>query len=313
MSVKRLCFCVLALLFFIEIVFTDSGTFAYEEVDVSRGGSIAGRITLKGAIPAPRVFSLSLYPFGSFCKKISDGNGHVFLKDFIVNDEGGLWDVVIAVQGVKKGKAFPLIQKQFVATDCMFHPADVAEREQFFVDDMGRMHHEHPNVAILENHQPISVINKDPIIHNIQVFQNERGNIILNAPLPVSTRTRGGALHFDRGKRISQIICGIHEFMQSWGFVVDNPYYAMTAKDGTYSIDGLLPGVYQVSIWHPHYWVYEQTVSIAENGTARLDFEFDASIIRRPTYESQKNFRMDPATPDEHRLNIGDERLIISD
>ncbi|VAX26139.1 hypothetical protein MNBD_NITROSPIRAE01-1168 [hydrothermal vent metagenome] len=311
---ENLRFWVLNSLFFLGLVFFQNlNAFAYEEVDVSRGGTIAGKITLKGSIPPPRVFSLSLYPFGSFCKKISDGNGHVLLKDFVVSDEGGLWNAVIAVKGVQRGKAFPLIQREFVATDCMFHPADVAAREQFFLDDMGRMHHEHPNVTILENHQPISVVNRDPIIHNIQVFQNERGNIILNAPLPVSTRRRGGVLHFDRGKRISQLICGMHEFMQSWGFVVNNPYYAMTKKDGSYQIDGLLPGDYIVNIWHPHYRVYEQAVRVLEHGNTRLNFVFDASIIRRPNYESQKNFRMDPATPDEHKLKLGDERLIISD
>ncbi|MFQ5543056.1 MAG: carboxypeptidase-like regulatory domain-containing protein [Nitrospiria bacterium] len=287
--------------------------FAYEEVDVGLGGTISGKITLKGAIPEPRVFSLSLYPFGKFCKKISDGKGHVFLKDFVVGEGGGLWDVVIAVQGVNKGKPFPLIQTEFVATDCMFHPIDVAAREQFFVDKMGRMHHEHPNVAILENHQPISVVNLDPIVHNIQVFQNERGNIILNAPLPVSEKPRGGGLHFDRGKRISQMICGLHEFMQSWGFVVDNPYYAMTAKDGTYQIDQLLPGTYTVTIWHPHYKVYTRKVTVPERGHIVLDFEFDSNIVKRPLYESQKRFRMDPATPEDHFLHEGEDRFIIDD
>ena len=286
---------------------------AYEEVDVSRGGTIKGRITLKGAIPPPRVFSLSLYPFGSFCKKISDGKGHVLLKDFVVGEEGGLWNAVIAVQGVTEGKPFPLIQTEFVATDCMFHPADVAAREQFFVDKQGRMHHEHPNVAILENHQPISVVNLDPIVHNLQVFQNERGNIIFNAPLPISDKPRGGGLHFDRGKRISQMICGMHEFMQSWGFVVDNPYYALSGKDGGYVIDQLLPGTYTVSIWHPHYKIYQKTVTVPENGTVELDFTFDASLVRRPLYESQRRFRMDPATPEEHFLHEGEERYIIDD
>jgi len=195
----------------------------------------------------------------------------------------------------------------------MFHPTDVAAREQFFVDAQGRMHHEHPNVAILENHQPISVVNRDPIIHNIQVFQNERGNIILNAPLPVSDKPRGGALHFGEGKRISQMICGMHEFMQSWGFVVDNPYYAMTAKDGSYKIDQLLPGTYTVLIWHPHYKVYKREVTIHPNKTFVLDFEFDSTIVKRPLYEMQKQFRMDTATPEDHKLHEGDERLIIDD
>jgi len=173
------------MLFFILLVislFGNLAVYGYEEVDVSHGGSIAGKIILKGPIPEPRVFSLVLYPFGSFCKKISDGQGLVILQEFIVGEGRGLWQAVVAVQQVDKGKPFPVIQRDFIAVDCMFHPADVAAKEQF---EMGQMHHEHPNVAIFENHQPISVINKDPIIHNIQVFQNEKGNIILNKPTSI--------------------------------------------------------------------------------------------------------------------------------
>jgi hypothetical protein len=284
---------------------------AYEEVDVGEGGTISGKITLKGPIPEPRFFSLVLYPFGSFCKKISDGHGNIILQEFIVGEGRGLWEAVVAVQKVDKGKPFPAIQTEFIAVDCMFHPADVAAKEQFFMDEHGQMHHEHPNVAILENHQPISMINKDPIIHNIQVFQNERGNIILNTPLPVSNEPRGGGLHFRKGMRISQMICGMHEFMQSWGFVVDNPYYAKAGKDGTYAIEGLLPGTYTVTIWHPHYKVYKREVTVRSRRTTTLDFEFDGSLVKRPLYESQKRFRMDTATPEDHFLHEGEDRLII--
>jgi len=286
-------------------------SYAYEEVDVRDAGSIIGRITLKGAIPEPRIFSLVLYPFGSFCKKISDGRGNIVLQEFIVGERGGLWEAVIAVQKVDKGKPFPAIQSEFVAVDCMFHPVDVAASEQFFMDEHGQMHHDHPNVAILENHQPISMVNKDPIIHNIQVYQNERGNVILNRPLPVSNEPRGGGLHFLKGMRISQMICGMHEFMQSWGFIVDNPYYAKSAKDGRYIIDGLLPGTYTVSIWHPHYKVVDQVISVRPRQQTTLNFEFDAAKVRRPLYETQKHFRMETATPEDHRLHEGDERFII--
>ncbi len=285
--------------------------YSYEEVDVSRGGSIEGKVTLRGPIPEPRVFALVLYPFGSFCKKISDGQGNVLLNEFIVDKDRGLWEAVVFVQEVEKGKPFPVIQREFVAVDCMFHPADVAANEQFFVDENGHVHHEHPNVAILENHQPISMINKDPIVHNIQVFQNEKGNIILNTPLPISDEPRGGGLHFQEGKRISQMICGMHEFMQSWGFVVDSPYYAKTAKDGRYKISDLLPGDYTVSIWHPHYKVYEKSITVDSGQVTRLDFEFDGALVRRPPYETQKQFRISPATPEDHRLHEGEDRIII--
>ncbi|MBN4054231.1 carboxypeptidase regulatory-like domain-containing protein [Nitrospira defluvii] len=299
-----------------------SDAFGYEDVDVKNGGSISGTITLKGDRPEARVFALVNYPFGPFCKKISDGQGYVRLRDFIVNKQGGLWEAVVAVKAVEKGKPYRPAVADFVAVDCMFHPADIADSEIFTVDEEGQMHHEHPNVAILHNHQKLNMINRDPIIHNIQVYQNERGNIILNTPLPavkkpkpgmplLAYKTRGGVLHYKKGKRISQMICGMHEFMQSWGFVVNNPYYAKSAKDGSYTIEGLLPGTYTVNIWHPHYQVYEKKVRVKANKTTRLDFVFDATLVKNPEYESQKRFRVDTATPDASILHEGEERIIV--
>ncbi|MFQ5543057.1 MAG: carboxypeptidase-like regulatory domain-containing protein [Nitrospiria bacterium] len=286
-------------------------SFAYEEIEVANGGSIAGKITLEGPRPEPRVFALVNYPFGPFCKKISDGKGYVRLRDFIVQKDKGLWEAVVAVKNINKGKAYRPTVADFVAVDCMFHPSDVADNEMFTVDEDGQMHHEHPNVAILHNHQRMNMINRDPVIHNIQVFQNEKGNIILNTPLPVSDQVRGGVLNYKKNKRISQMICGMHEFMQSWGFVVDNPYYARSEKDGSYKIDGIPPGTYTVSIWHPHFKVFEQTVTVRANKTTKFDFAFDATTVKNPTYESQKTFRVDTATKEDAKLKEGDERLII--
>ena len=274
---------------------------AYEEIAVSNGGAITGKVVLNGPVPEPRIFSLVLYPFGPFCKRISDGQGHVLLQEFLVGSDGGLQDAVVAVEKVEQGKPFPPIKNDFVAVDCMFHPADVAQSEQFIINEAGRLTHAHPVVAVLQNHQRISVVNKDPIIHNGQVFQNERGNIVLNFPLPVSDQPRGGILNFEPGKRIAQMICGMHEFMQSWGFMVDNPYYARTKRDGLFTIDALPPGTYKVVAWHPHLKPIEQTVTIRPGETTTVDFAFDAKTVVRPSYESQEKFRIGPeAKPHEH-------------
>jgi hypothetical protein len=164
---------------------------------------------------------------------------------------------------------------------------------------------------VIQNHQPISVINRDPVIHNGQIFQNERGNIILNFPLPVSDESRGGVIHLDPGKRITQMICGMHEFMQSWGFAVDNPYYALTKKGGEFDIDQLPPGRYRVMVWHPHLKPVEKEVVVPANGRVELNFEFDATKVKRPEYEIQKKFRVGPEahphedlTGDKHKLFI---------
>ncbi len=273
----------------------------YEEIAVSNGGTITGKVTLKGSVPEPRVFPVVQYPFGVFCKKVSDGHGMIRLEEFIVSPDGGMQDTIVAVQQVKKGKPFPHIKQELVAVDCMFHPADVPDSEQFIVTEEKKVRHAHPLVMVLENHQPISVVNKDPIIHNGQFFQNEKGNIILNFPLPVSSEPRGGILNFEPGKRISQMICGMHEFMQSWGFVVDNPYYAKTKRDGGFTIDRLPPGTYKVAAWHPHLKPIEQEVTVPANGNVAINFEFDSSRVVRPEYERQEKFRIGPeAHPHEH-------------
>jgi Carboxypeptidase regulatory-like domain len=271
---------------------TSSQAFAYEEAPVRNGGTITGLATLKGPIPAPRVFLLSLFPFGAYCKKISDGKGRVVLEEFTVGPEGGMRDVVVAVQDVKSGKPFTPITGRFEATDCMFHPSDVPTSELYTTDEHGHTQHIHPMVGVIENHRRITVVNKDPIFHNGQVFQRERGNIMLNFPLPVSGKPRGGVLNFDRGMKIGQMICGMHEFMQTWGFVVDNPYYAKTKNDGKFNIGQLPPGTYRVLAWHPHFKPIEKIVQVPANGMVTVDFEFDSSKIKRRTFESEKGLRM---------------------
>ncbi len=285
----------------------------YQVIPVNDGGTITGKVTLKGAIPVPRVFPLVLYPFGPFCKKISDGQGNVRLAEFAVSSTGGLKDVIVAVQQVKKGKPFPPVKADFVTIDCMFHPADVPDSEQYSTRTDGKLHHEHPLVTVVQNNQLVSITNKDPVIHNAQFFQNEKGNIILNFPLPVSTAPRGGTLNFEKGKRITQLICGMHEFMQSWGFVVDNPYYAKTKKDGEFIIDKLPPGTYKVTAWHPHLKIIEKEVTVPANGNVVLNFKFDSAEVQRPIYESQRDFRVGPATPHSDMLNESDERILMDE
>jgi hypothetical protein len=275
---------------------------AYQVENVESGGSIHGRVTLKGPVPGPRAFPIVLYAFGEYCKKISDGTGHVLLREFNVDPSGGLQDAVVAVQGVEKGKPFSHFNNQFVAINCMFHPYDVPEEEQFARRD-GKMTHVHPLVAIMRNHRPVYVQNKDPVLHNGQVYQPEKGNRILNFSLPISMDMHGGDLHLEKGKKIAQMICGMHEYMQTWAWIVDNPYFAKTRTGGNFTIDRLPPGTYRVTAWHPHMKPIEKVVTIPPNGDVSLDFEFESVQVVRPIYETQEEFRIGPGYhPHEHLL-----------
>jgi hypothetical protein len=268
--VKKLHLIILAILFFgAQGIAGNSAASEYKEVTVTDGGTITGKVTMEGELPPPRLFHLVLYPFGKFCEKISDGNGNRALHEFNVSKDGGLQDVVIAVQGVRKGKHFSHPTGEFHARNCAFFPF----------------------VSVIENHQKIKVVNEDPVIHNIQVYQNEKGNIILNQPLPVKS-TQTGTLNFESSKKISQTICGMHEFMQNWAFVVDNPYYATTQADGRFSIDSLPPGTYTITAWHPSMQIASKTITVPARGAVKVNFEFEASEVERPEYEQQEEGRI---------------------
>lgn len=241
----------------------------YKEVEVKNGGSITGKVNLKGAVPDPRVFHLVLYPFEFFCKKVSDGSDNRLLSEFNVSKDGGLQDVVIVLQGVKEGKAFPTPDGIIHSTNCVFHPF----------------------VSVIKNHQTIKVINDDPVVHNIQVYQSERGKIIFNSPLPIKSE-ESGQLNFEPGLHISQWICGMHEFMQNWAYMVENPYYAISGADGNFQIDQIIPGDYKVTAWHIHMKIAEQKVAVVAGKSTSVNFEFKSDEVIYPEYEQQKKGRI---------------------
>jgi hypothetical protein len=249
-----------------------SEALAYEEITVTDGGTITGKVTLKGPVPEPRVFPLMLYPFGPFCNKnkaISDGQGNVRVTEFNVAVDGGMQDVVVAVEEVKQGKPFKPIVANIVARDCEFLPF----------------------VSIVQNHSTFVMKNEDPVIHNAQVYQSEKGNQLLTVPNPPNS-SGTFPIEFEKNKRIYQMICGMHEFMQTWGYAVDNPYYALTDKNGNFTIGDLPPGKYRVIAWRPHFRMIEREITVPADKTVSLSFEFDSSTVKRPHYETQEKFRI---------------------
>ena len=133
--------------------------------------------------------------------------------------------------------------------------------------------------------------NQDAVMHNSQVYQSERGKIILNIPIPAE-EISDGKVQFQKHYKIFQMICGMHEFMQTWGYRVQNPYYFQTQVDGNYKIDNIPPGEYQVNAWHYLMKLRSRTIKISEGETVNLDFEFDGDEVIRPFYETIKSGRI---------------------
>jgi hypothetical protein len=68
--------------------------------------------------------------------------------------------------------------------------------------------------------------------------------------------------------------CNIHSWMHAYIGVTDNPYYAVSARDGTFTIPNLPPGTYTLSVWHEKLGTQQQTITVTPSGTVQANFKF---------------------------------------
>ena len=260
---------IVTLIISISSLASTSG-WAYQEMEVSNGGSIQGKVTLTGKMPYPRIYHLVLFPNIDMCAEIdTDDEMNRVLEDFKVSPDGGLKDVVVTLKHVDAGKPFNKEPINITAENCKFLP----------------------DVNVIRQGESFKIDNIDAVMHNSQVYQKERGKILLNIPIPAE-EVSDGKITFKRKYKIMQMICGMHEFMQTWGYRVQNPYYAQTKIDGNFKIDNIPPGEYKVTAWHYLIKRKSQKVKIAAGEILDLNFEFDADKVIRPFYETIKSGRI---------------------
>ena len=261
---------VLSLVVTLSFVSVSIPGWAYQEIEVKNGGTIQGKATLVGKMPFPRIYHLILFPNIDMCAEIdTDDEMNRVLNDFKVSPDGGLKDVVVTIQQVDAGKPFNKDPINIVAENCKFLP----------------------DVSIIRQGETFKVDNLDAVMHNSQVYQKERGKILLNIPIPAEEVTEG-KITFKKKYKIMQMICGMHEFMQTWGYRVQNPYYSQTKIDGNFKIDNVPPGEYKLTAWHYLMKKQTQKIKIASGETIDLSFVFDADKVVRPFYETKKSGRI---------------------
>ena len=67
-------------------------TWAYEEIPVTDGGTVTGRVTMTGGKPTAKGFNLVTFPDPVYCGRISTGTGWRVLHEFSVDEHAGLKD-----------------------------------------------------------------------------------------------------------------------------------------------------------------------------------------------------------------------------
>jgi plastocyanin len=129
-----------------------------------------------------------------------------------------------------------------------------------------------PRVLAVMVGQKISLRNSDGIFHNVHVYAkiNDEQNI------GMSGNGQHMTLVFSKEEAMFNIKCDVHPWMVNYLAVLSHPYFAVTDKDGKFSIAKLQPGNYEVEVWHES---GDQTV-IAPGKQFRFELKQDEQKVQ---------------------------------
>lgn len=125
-----------------------------------------------------------------------------------------------------------------------------------------------PHVLAITTGTTVRFLNSDKTYHNVFSLSRPKRFDLGRYPTGGSKSVR-----FDR-PGIVRVFCEIHSHMSAFILVFAHRHFAMTDERGEYRIEGLPPGSYTVTVWHPVLAPKTRAVRIPEEGGEQeLDFE----------------------------------------
>ena len=210
--------------------------------------TITGTVKYEGKVPNLKPITMDADP--NCAKKHS---GPVPSDMLVLGDGGTMGNILVrVVGGLPAGKTWPAPQE----------PA---------VMDQNGCHYE-PHVLGIMIGQPFKILNSDGILHNVHSLP--KINKPFNMAMPANRKEATTA--FDKAEDIFQVKCDVHPWMSAYIAVMTHPFFAVTKKDGTFTIKGLDAGTYTVEAWHEKLGTQKMTVTVGASDTKAADFKFNA-------------------------------------
>ena len=132
-----------------------------------------------------------------------------------------------------------------------------------------------PFMSVMTNDSMFEATNSDPVLHNIHTYEimGRAKKTVMNVSQPKQGATTKKKVKLKRGAGM-KIECDAHDFMHGFVFVAKNPYYAVVAEDGTYTINDIPAGKYKVKAWHGTLGEQKGKAEVTAGGSATVDFTF---------------------------------------
>ncbi len=201
---------------------------SYETVKVSDGGTISGKVVFQGAIPPKK----KIIPTKD--QEVCGGIREV--DQVLLSPDKSVQDSVVYLKKVEKGKAWEkaATTSHIDNLKCDFHPhVQVVQAGDF------------------------EIVNSDPVLHNTHGFLDKL--TVFNVALPNQGQRIKKSL---KKPGLVRVECDAHGWMRGWVYVAENPYYALTGKDGTFTIKDVPPGSYTLVAWQEYTGTVEVPVTV---------------------------------------------------
>jgi len=217
-------------------------------------GTITGKTAFKGVAPKQRAISMDA---DSVCA--AKHQGTVYPETIVVNGNGSLRNVFVYVKTGLEGKNFAVPDQPVV------------------LDQNGCMYQ--PHVLGVQTRQNVKVISSDNTTHNIHPLPQ------VNREWNVSQAPGAEPIlrNFARPEATIPVKCNQHPWMRAYIHVIDHPFYAITGDDGSYKLEGLPPGDYEIEAVHEELGASTQKITVPAKGSATANFDFNAKQARRPS------------------------------
>lgn len=113
----------------------------------------------------------------------------------------------------------------------------------------------------------VNFLNADDVQHN--VFTPSSAGDFFN----LGTWPKGQSKPYTFSKLGKvELLCNVHHEMRAYILVLQNPFFAVTDKNGNFRIDNVPPGNYQLKVWHERAVAPAQSVQVS-SGAVTANFE----------------------------------------
>ncbi len=227
------------------------GAVAVAAGPVAWAGTVSGSVVYEGKVPALKPIPVSAEPI---CAK---KHPTVPNEVLVLGPANSMANVLVrVVKGLPAGKTYPAPQTPVV------------------MDQQGCQYI--PHVMAIMVGQPFKILNNDGVLHNVHTLP--KVNKPTNMAMPPNRKE--AVEKFTKEEGVFDIKCDVHPWMKAYMAVFSHPFFAVTRKDGKFSIANLPAGTYEIEAWHERLGTRKSSVTVGAADTKTVAFKFTPPAAR---------------------------------